>query len=227
MGLTRRAPTQRSVGLSPAIFKDVSHRVNGMNYPSGDDRRTQQKFQGNKNRSSGIKSMTLPYENYIGAVLNRKYRIALLCTNKDHLDIYSVTSWDGVSFKAQAFKLSRHPDKLYSSRKRRVKRLKQSGNCTDDFEQGHSRYLISPGPPAQKPRGQGAKQPAKPKQGDSSEHQFPGLGPSATRGPGSESGAEKGEKKGGKEPRILMGSALLGAELFARYYSRSPLAAPS
>ncbi|RYP21562.1 hypothetical protein DL765_002198 [Monosporascus sp. GIB2] len=99
-------------------------------------------------------------------------------SHRDYLDIYSVTSWDGKPFKAQAFKLSRHPDKLYSSRKRRVKRLKQSGNCTDDFQQGHSRYLISPAPPPQKLRGQEVKQPAKQNQNDSSDHQFPGLGPS-------------------------------------------------
>ncbi|RYP87663.1 hypothetical protein DL770_004742 [Monosporascus sp. CRB-9-2] len=191
----------------------------------GDDRRAQQKPQRNGSRSSDVKSMSLPYENYIGAVLNRKYRITFLYTNKDHLDIYSVTSWDGKSFNAQAFKLSRHPDKLYSSRKRRVKRLKQSGHCTDDFEQGHSRYLISSAPPSQKLHGHVAKQPAKPKRKDSSEHQFPGLGPSATRGPGSESGAGKGEKKGGKKPRILMGSVPLGTEFFARYYSWNPLAA--
>ncbi|RYP83081.1 hypothetical protein DL769_001466 [Monosporascus sp. CRB-8-3] len=171
--------------------------------------------------------MSLPYENYIGAVLNRKYRITFLCTNKDYLDIYSVTSWDGKSFKAQAFKLSRHPDKLYSSRKRRVKRLKQSGNCTDDFEQGHSRYLISSAPPPQKLRGQGVKQPSKPNRNDSSENQFPGLGPSATRAPGSESGAEKGEKKGGKKQRVLMGNVPLGAEPPARYCSWGPLAAAS
>ncbi|RYP73558.1 hypothetical protein DL771_003597 [Monosporascus sp. 5C6A] len=151
--------------------------VNCRDYPSGDDRGAQQKLQRSKSRFSGVKSMSLPYENYIGAVLNRKYRITFLCTNKDHLDIYSVTSLDGESFKAQAFKLSWQPDKLYSSRKRRAKRLKQSGNCTDDFEQGLSRYLISPAAP-QKPQGQGAKQPAKPKRNDSSEHLFPGLGAS-------------------------------------------------
>lgn len=123
------------------------------------------------------RTMNLPYENYLGAVLNQKYRILFLWTNKEHLGIYTVTSWDGVSFEAQAFELCQLPDKLYLSRKRRLRRLKQSGNCTDDFKQGQSRYLISTAS-SQGAHHQGDKSRPTRKPENFSEHQFPSLGPS-------------------------------------------------
>lgn len=124
------------------------------------------------------RSMKIPYENYVGAVLNQKYRITFLWTNKEHLGIYTVTSWDGVSFEAQAFELCQLPDKLYLSRKRRLRRLKQSGHCTDDFKQGQSRYLISTAssPGAHHEAADKGRPTRKPE--NLSAHQFPSLGPS-------------------------------------------------
>lgn len=88
-------------------------------------------------------SLSLPYENYIGAVLGHNYRITSLWSEKDHLDIYAVTDFDEESFEAQAFTMRDLSEKMLESRKRRMKRLCRSENFVCEIRQAEKWFLVS------------------------------------------------------------------------------------
>jgi hypothetical protein len=86
----------------------------------------------------------IPPENYLGVVLGDKYQITFQWPKKDHVGVYSVTSFcTGESFTARAFELCPLPDKLHMSSKKRVRRLRRSDKFEDEFRLGRSRFLIS------------------------------------------------------------------------------------
>lgn len=133
------------------------------------------------------RQIKLPYVNYVGAFLGQKYQIASLRLNKEHLDIYSVTDFTtGEAFEAQAFELCRLSERLYSSRKRRMRRLQRSTNFEDDVSQEGLRFLISRPPThgAEKITCCPKEEPTATCQDDNNitESQFPSLGPPSDYG---------------------------------------------
>ena len=88
-------------------------------------------------------SLNIPYENFVGSVLGDRFQLQYLQSQEDHLDIYSVISFSGLSFEAQAFSLSGISAKLLQARKRRMKRLHQSRNFVCEIEQAGKKFLIT------------------------------------------------------------------------------------
>jgi hypothetical protein len=84
----------------------------------------------------------IPYENFKGSILGGLYQLQCLRCQEEHLDIYSVTSFCGQSFEAQAFSLSDLPEKQLQARKRRMKRVYQSKNFICEITQAGKRFLI-------------------------------------------------------------------------------------
>ncbi|KAI0543491.1 hypothetical protein F4679DRAFT_106220 [Xylaria curta] len=72
-----------------------------------------------------------------------KYDIKASCLDDGDLVIFPAISNDGTLCEAQCFKKCKLPDKLYLSRKRRIQRLRKSGNLVDEVNQKEVRILVS------------------------------------------------------------------------------------
>ncbi|TRX93429.1 hypothetical protein FHL15_005704 [Xylaria flabelliformis] len=72
-----------------------------------------------------------------------RYDIKASCLDDGDLVIFSAISNDGTLCEAQCFKKCKLPDKLYLSRKRRIHRLRKSGNLMDEVNQKEVRILVS------------------------------------------------------------------------------------
>lgn len=87
----------------------------------------------------------LPRVNFVGAVIDGRYRVQRLKLQGDHLDVYSVTDvrHGNYPLEAQAFPLSCPMGKVLKSRMRRMKRIYRSSNFQRVFNLDGQKFLIS------------------------------------------------------------------------------------
>ncbi|OTB01010.1 hypothetical protein M426DRAFT_323793 [Hypoxylon sp. CI-4A] len=105
--------------------------------------------QHDSSRQSTTRNSKIPPEDYEDFVLHGQrgtYRVESLCWDDGDLIIYQITSGFGKRLQAQQFELCRLPKHLYSSRKRRIYRLRKAQKIVDTIELGGVRIFVTPVP---------------------------------------------------------------------------------
>lgn len=88
---------------------------------------------------------TIPYENFIGAVLNSSFRIAGLIRNESHGDVYAVEDLSPSSnrYEAKAYILRGVPPSVYKYRIRNLKRIAAKSSFVCSFDQNGRKFVVN------------------------------------------------------------------------------------
>ena len=86
------------------------------------------------------------YNNFVLVGQKGTYYVKSLCWDDGDLMIYQIINDEGKRFQAQQFELRPLPNHLYSSRKRRIHRLRKAQKIFETIESGGIRILITPAP---------------------------------------------------------------------------------
>jgi diphthamide synthase subunit DPH2 len=86
------------------------------------------------------------YENFLLVGQEGKYHVESLCWDDGDLTVYQIISDEGKRLQAQQFDLCPLPKNLYSSRKRRIYRLRKAQKIVEIIELDGVKVLVTPVP---------------------------------------------------------------------------------
>jgi hypothetical protein len=93
-------------------------------------------------------SLTIPYENFIGAILGASFRFLALERSENHGDVYLVEELNHSDnkYEAKAYLLHGIPKKLYDYRIRNLKKLARKPSFACSINQYGKKFIVSKRP---------------------------------------------------------------------------------
>jgi hypothetical protein len=90
-------------------------------------------------------ALTIPYDNYIGAVLGARYRLKGLLRHENHGDVFAAEDicYRGDRYEVKAYVLHNLPEKLYHYRTRNLKKLTAKPSFVCSLDQNGFKYAVN------------------------------------------------------------------------------------